>query len=319
MSAAATSVILSEGYAGLQAQALGLAEAAGLHPELRVLAPRAPWRWVAASLWPLPLAAVSDAVRAPLPELVIGCGGVAAAVGAALRRGGRPVVQVQHPRMDLHRFDLIVVNRHDELTGPNVVVTRTALHRVTPARLAVAADAWRPRLAHLQRPLVAVLVGGSNGRFRLDAAVARELARQLAAMMRTDRVGVAVTPSRRTDPAVIRVLAQELAPLGADVWDGNGDNPYFAMLALADAIVVTVDSISMVSEAVATKAPVMLAKLPGRSRRNSLFTKGLMREGRVREFAGRLELWPVKPLDDTAEAAAEMCRRLGLPFPDVPC
>ena len=146
MSAAATSWILSEGYAGLQAQALGLAEAAGLQPEMRVLAPRAPWKWIAASLWPSPLAAVRDAVRAPLPELVIGCGGVAAAVGAALRRGDRPVVQVQNPRMDLRRFDLIVVNRHDELTGPNVIVTRTALHRVTPARLAAAADAWRPRL-----------------------------------------------------------------------------------------------------------------------------------------------------------------------------
>ena len=313
MSAAATSWILSEGYAGLQAQALGLAEAAGLEPEMRVLAPRAPWRWVTASLWPAPLAAVADAIRAPLPELVIGCGGVAAAVGAALRRGGRPVVQVQHPRMDPRRFDLVVVNRHDGLTGPNVVVTRTALHRVTPARLAAEADVWRPHLAHLKRPLVAVLVGGSNGRFRLDATVAAELAGQLAAMMREDRVGVTVTPSRRTDTAVTRVLAEKLVPLGGLVWDGGGDNPYFGMLALADAIVVTMDSVSMISEAVATAAPVMLAKLPGWSRRNSVFTDCLLREGRVREFAGRLEMWPVTPLDDTAEAAAEMCRRLGLP------
>ena len=42
--------------------------------------------------------------------------------------------------MDPERFDLVVVNRHDEMTGPNVVVTRTALHRVTPARLAEAAQ-----------------------------------------------------------------------------------------------------------------------------------------------------------------------------------
>jgi uncharacterized protein len=319
MSAAATSWILSEGYAGLQAQALGLAEAAGLQPEMRVLAPRAPWKWITASIWPSPLAAVRDAVRAPLPELVIGCGGVAAAVGAALRRIGQQVVQVQHPRMDLRRFDLIVVNRHDELTGPNVIVTRTALHRVTPARLAAAADAWRPRLAHLRRPLVAVLVGGSNGRFRLDATIAGGLAGQLAAMMRNDLVGLAVTPSRRTDPAVTRVLAETLAPLGAQVWDGSGDNPYFGMLALADAIVVTMDSVSMISEAVATAAPVMLARLPGRSRRNSLFIEEMLRDGRVREFAGRLEMWPVTPLDDTAAAAAEMCRRLGLPHPDSPC
>ena len=194
MSAAATSWILSEDFAGLQAQALGLAEAAGLHPELRVLTPRAPWKWLAASLWPKPLAVVPEAVRAPLPGLVIGCGGVAAAVGAALRRNDRRVVQVQHPRMDPGRFDLIVVNRHDELSGPNVVVTRTALHRVTPARLDRAAADWRTRFEHLRRPLVAVLIGGSNGRFRLDAAVARELACQLAAMMRRDNVGVAVTP-----------------------------------------------------------------------------------------------------------------------------
>ena len=312
MSATATSWILSEGYAGLQAQALGLAEAAGLQPDIRVLAPRAPWKWLAASLWPAPLAAVPDAIRAPLPELVIGCGGVAAAVGAALRRGGRPVVQVQHPRMDPRRFDVVVVNRHDELTGPNIVVTRTALHRATPARLAEAARQWASHLQHLKRPLVAVLIGGTNGRFRLDAAVAGDLATQLAAMMQRDGVGVAVTPSRRTDPAAIRVLSEALTPLGAYVWDGSGDNPYFGMLALADAIVVTIDSVSMISEAAATSAPVLLAKLPGRSRRNSLFIECMLAEGRVREFAGRLEQWPVTPLDDTPEAAAEMCRRLGL-------
>ena len=137
--------------------------------------------------------------------------------------------------------------------------------------------------------------------------------------MRSDGVGIAVTPSRRTDPAVTRALAETLEPLDGLVWDGTGDNPYFGMLALADAIVVTVDSVSMVSEAVATAAPVLLAKLPGRSRRNGLFIEGLLRDGRVREFAGRLDLWPVTPLDDTAEAAAEMCRRLGLPHPETPC
>jgi mitochondrial fission protein ELM1 len=66
----------------------------------------------------------------------------------------------------------------------------------------------------------------------------------------------------------------------------------------------------MISEAVATAAPVMLAALPGRSRRNALFTAGLLAEGRVRPFAGRFETWPAQPLDDTPEAAAEMRRRL---------
>lgn len=308
----AASWILSEGLVGLQAQAIGLAEAAGLTPELRVLAPRAPWKWVAAKLWPKPLAAVAEAVRAPVPPLLIGCGGMAAAVSAALRRGSRAVVQVQHPRMNPRRFDLIVVNRHDDLTGPNVVVTRTALHRVTPERIAAAAEAWRDRFAHLPRPLIAVLVGGSNGRFRLDAEVGAKLAGELAGMMRRDGAGVMVTPSRRTDPAVTRMLTETLTPLGGFVWDGAGDNPYFGMLALADAIVVTMDSVSMVSEAVATHAPVLLAELPGHSRRIRAFHQALLDEGRVRWFSGRLETWNAAPLNDTPLAAAELRRRLGI-------
>jgi mitochondrial fission protein ELM1 len=304
--------VLTEGYAGLQAQALGLAEAAGLSPEVQVLAPRAPWRWVAASLWPMPLRAVRDPVRMPLPELAITCGGVGAAVGAALHRRGSRVVQVQHPRMDPRRFDLVVANRHDGLTGPNVFVTRTALHRATPARLLEAAKRWGPVFAALPRPRVAVLVGGNSGRFRLGAPEVASLGTLLAEMVRRDEVGLMVTPSRRTDPAVVAALQAALAPLGAYVWDGAGENPYFGLLGLADAIIATVDSVSMVSEAVATRAPVMLAQLPGRSRRQWYFMEALRREGRVRDFTGRLEMWPVEPLDDTPEAAAEMRRRLGI-------
>jgi mitochondrial fission protein ELM1 len=303
--------VLTEGYAGMREQALGLADAAGLAPEMRVLRPRGLWRHVPAAWWPRPLSAIEpSSVAPPWPELAIGCGGKAAAVLAALARHMRVVI-VQHPRMPVRLFDLVVVARHDELTGPNVLVTRTALHRATPARLAEAASAWRVRLAGLPRPLVAVLVGGSNGRFRLDVPVATDLARQLADMMRLDHVGVALTPSRRTDFAVRAVLRDRLEPLGGWVWDMNGENPYFGMLALADAIVVTGDSVSMVSEAVATAAPVLVAALPGRSRRIGLFTRSLIDGGRVRPYVGRFGHWPVEPVDDTGAVAAEMCRRFG--------
>jgi uncharacterized protein len=301
--------ILSEPYAGLQAQALGLAEAAGLSPTMIELHPRRVYSWLAASMWPEPLAAVD--LKHPPTGLMFTVGGTGAAVGAALhRRRGNQVVQVQHPRMALKKFDLVVVNKHDEITGPNVIVTRTALHRATPARLAEAREIWAPRFAHLKRPLVAVLVGGSNGRYRLEAAEGTALARSLAGMMRRDKIGLALTPSRRTAQAVRDGLVHALEPLGAWVWDMEGENPYFGMLACADMIVATIDSISMVSEAVATSAPVLLAELPGSSRRISLFMQMLLEAGRVRQFCGQVEYWPVQPMDDTAEAAAKVRERL---------
>jgi len=308
---ALSSWVICEGLAGLRAQALGLAEAAGLQPLQFDLAARAPWRFLAPTLWPRWVARhAAGSLPRPGPDLLIGCGGLAASVGLA-NRGRAPMVHVQHPRMDPTRFDLIVAARHDQLTGPNVVVTRTALHRATPARLAEAARVWEPRLRHLRRPLVAVLLGGSNGRFRLDEAVATRLANQLAVMTRNDRVSLAITPSRRTDPAARAIIADTLEPFGAWMWDMQGENPYFGLLALADAIIVTIDSVSMVSEAVATRAPVMLAPLPGRSRRIFAFLDALLESGRVRNFGGRCEIWPVEPVDDTPVAAFAMRRRLG--------
>jgi uncharacterized protein len=251
-------------------------------------------------------------VGGSLPSLAIGCGGMAASVLAALRRKSMRVVQVQDPRMDIGRFDLIIANRHDELTGPNVFVTRTALHRVTEARLEVEAQAWQDRLAPYRRPLVAVLLGGNNGRFRLGRDSGARLAADLASMADRDKVGVVVTPSRRTDPAVTELVRAALAPSGGWVWDFTGENPYFGMLALADLIIVTQDSVSMISEAVATAAPVMLAPLPGSWRRQGLFLKPLQDEDRIRPFEGRYSTWKVSPLNDTPAAAAEMRRRLSL-------
>jgi mitochondrial fission protein ELM1 len=303
------SVILAEDFAGMRSQAIGLAEAAGLQPRIVALQPRLPWWWMPGKFWPSPLRAVRM-VKPPEP-LAIGCGGKAAAVLAALKRRGKLTVQIQHPRMDPRKFDLVVVTKHDELTGPNVIVTRTALHRATQERLAAAKAEWADRLAHLPRPLVAVLVGGSNGRFRLEAAEGAALAAQLAGIMQTEHAGMAVTPSRRTPPAVTAALRDTLTPLGAMVWDEEGDNPYFGLLAHADAIVVTADSVSMVSEAVATAAPVLLAELPGRSRRIGAFLDGLKAEGRVRPFRGQFETWQTSPLDDTQAAADMVRRRLG--------
>jgi mitochondrial fission protein ELM1 len=305
--------ILCTDLAGLRAQALGLAEAAGLQAEMRTLVPRAPWSRLSPRLWPNPRHTVEpEALAGPLPGLLIGCGGVGARVVAAMRRPGVRVVAIQHPRMPLDKFDLVFAARHDGITGPNVIVTRTALHRVTQARLAEERARWAAQFAAQNRPLVAVLLGGSNGRYRFEPDLARELALQLAALMRTRGIGLIITPSRRTAPEVVAVLREILVPAGAWIWDGGGENPYFGMLACADAILVTADSVSMVSEAVATSVPVYLLRLPGKSRRIGMFMDGLVQDGRVRDFAGTLDLWDTGPLDDTAMAGAELRRRLGL-------
>ncbi|OYV36195.1 MAG: hypothetical protein B7Z81_07645 [Acidocella sp. 20-61-6] len=305
--------ILCTDLAGLRSQAIGLAEAAGWAYEIRTLEFNPPWDRISPRLWPSVRRAVAPAALAgPLPPVVIGCGGAGARVAAALRSAPVKAVTIQHPRLPLKRFDAVLAARHDGITGPNVIVTPTALHRVTPARLQAERALWAPRFAHLARPLIAVLLGGNNGRYRFESAQAFELAMQLDAWVRQSGAGLVITPSRRTAPEVVQILRDLLGRHGAWIWDGAGENPYYGMLACADAIVATADSVSMVSEAVATEAPVYLVRLPGKSVRIGAFMDALVADGRARDFAGRLELWDSSALNDTAIAAAELRRRLGI-------
>jgi mitochondrial fission protein ELM1 len=189
-----------------------------------------------------------------------------------------------------------------------VVETFGALHRVTRERLAAEADKFRASVAHLPRPLVCVLIGGPNRAYAMTTETIAGLAHKLRGL----GAGLAVTPSRRTGAMNLATLRSALAGAPAVVWDFAGDNPYFGWLGLADAIVVTADSVSMASEACCTGKPVFVAELPGGNPKFRAFHMGLRQAGFTRPFEGRLESWSYEPLDDTGMVAAEVLRRLAI-------
>ncbi len=298
-----------DGKIGMANQVLGLAEAVGWPFVEKRLAVRAPWRHLTPPLWWRPLAALGadgDRLEPPWPDLIIAGGrnAVAPSLAATRASGGRVVwVQIQDPRYARAEADLLVVPRHDPATGANVLTTLGAVHRVTPARLGAAAIRFGPNFAQLPRPLIAVLIGGDNRVYRLSPARFAVLADQLAALARRG-FGLVVTPSRRTGEATAAVLRARLAGLPAEIWDGTGENPYFGMLALADAIVVTADSVNMVSEAAATGKPVHVVPLDGGSAKFAHFHRAMTEAGITRPFRGEIERWSYVPPDDNARAGA---------------
>jgi mitochondrial fission protein ELM1 len=303
--------ILTDGKAGDLAPCRGLAGALGLAAQERRVAPRAPFAWWAPRGWPDP----RD--RAPLappwPDLAIATGRRAVPYLRALKRrsGGRCfTVFLKDPRIGAGIADLLWVPAHDRLRGPNVVATLTPPHGITPARLAGARARPDPRLAGLAAPRAAVLVGGDS---RHGAFAVPEQDRLIAGLDRlAGEARLMITASRRTPERLRAALAALAARHGGFFWDGSGDNPYLAMLALADAVVVTSDSANMVGEAVAAGAPVLLFEVPGTYIRLHPFFAALRQHGAVHAFPGRLEALPHKPLDCTpaiAQAVATAYRR----------
>ena len=306
--------VLTEGMAGMVTQAVGLAEAVRLPFEEKTIRLRAPWRWLPPRFWPpgvMGLDPSGDPLAPPWPDLVISCGRKSIGPALAIKRasGGRSFcAHIQNPHVRLQAFDLIVAGTHDDLTGENVIVTKGAIHRVTKARLQEAASEYRNALAGLPRPLTAVLVGGPNRVYTMSSDDVAGFAGQLAAFAGATGGTLLVTPSRRTGAANIAALQEALRGHRAEIWDGDGENPYFGYLAHADQIVVTCDSVSMVSEACATGKPVYVFDLPGGSAKFQRFHQALRDEGITRPFNGEPQDWRYEPFDDTALAAAEICR-----------
>ena len=244
----------------MRSQAEGLAEALHWPFESISVRLRRPWSWLPAHRQPPGFLryGLQERLPQPWPDLLITCGRRSASVSAAIRRAARGrtfTVHVQNPQTPPHYFDLVVPMQHDGLAGPNVMATRAALHRITPEKLAAAGAEWGDRLGDLN---VAVMLGGRTRSFRFTRETIDGLVSGLAGVDGS----VAVTASRRTEASVVDALKARLP--GAWFWDGTGPNPYLGMLALARHIVVTEDSVSLISEAISTGKPVYVAEMARR-------------------------------------------------------
>lgn len=310
----ARALILTDGKQGLRNQALGLAEQVGFAAEQideRVVARKS----------------IGDALRdlfksdrrrfeeldlkRPLPSLVVAAGHAAFPVGGTIQRASETsiVVAVQNPGHGYDRFDLVVVGVHDKVAPrSNVVVIDGACHRVVPEKIAALRDAARARFGGGR--IASVLIGGPNKRFQFDETVARALGAQLRALAAAGW-DVRATASRRTPAPVLQAL-QEAAGPDVWMWDGGGENPYFDLLAASDALLVTADSISMVSEAAALGKPVHLARLPGQPGKYGAFLDRVVERGSARWFDGTLDEYAQVPLDFTPaiDAVRDRLKRL---------
>ena len=309
--------VLSNGLIGMDNQSIGLAEALGVDYTVKRIVPAAPWKHLPPALWWKPLqnfSADSDSLCPPWPDVVIGTGRMSVAASIAIRRasGGKTKnIRIQHPRVGFRHFDIIVASHHDHCQGENVIEALGAVNRMSARRMADEAQHFLPRLQHLPRPWVTVLLGGNNSQYQLDAAFAKRLAAHLSRALRETGGSALITPSRRTDAAFISVLQDDLQGLPTEFWSGEGENPYFAWMGLADRIVVTADSVNMASEASFTGKPVFVAGLTGKNNKFERFHRGLQEYGSTRPFTGELPLWQYTPLDETRRVAELIKQKWG--------
>tara|TARA_R110002110_G_scaffold205066_1_gene416665 strand:- start:58655 stop:59698 length:1044 start_codon:yes stop_codon:yes gene_type:complete len=208
-------------------------------------------------------------LHAPWPDLVISCGVRNEPVCRWIREqsGGRTkYVHVGRPWGALDGFDLVITTPQYRVPDrPNVINNLTTLHGVTPTVLAAARAEWGAAFADLPRPHFAVIAGGDSGPFTFGPIAAGRLGRQASRLASEHGGSVLLTTSSRTRAAAVAALREAIdVPCYFYEWRAGDDaNPYMGILADADRLIVTADSIAMLSEACATGKPVQMFDLGG--------------------------------------------------------
>lgn len=297
-------VVADSGKIGTENQCIGLAEALGFSPIIKRIKPRGLWRFLPASCWFNPLEGLSsayDRLTPPWPDVIIAGGRASVAPTAKIRQlthGRTKVIQLQNPLVNPARFDAVIAPQHDNLTGENVIVTEGTLHRVTRERLAQEALKFKPLVASLTKPLLVVLIGGSNRCYKVKPEHMRKMGERLKTLCQRENLGLAITISRRTEPENREALLKGLKDVPAAIWTGEGENPYFGFLGLADYILVTCDSVAMTSEACFTGKPVYSYFFEGGSSKFRRFHAYFQKKGYTKPFEDNISTWSYVPLND---------------------
>ncbi|MET0546633.1 MAG: mitochondrial fission ELM1 family protein [Caulobacterales bacterium] len=318
MDASAPSLwIVSDGKAGHETLALGVAETLGLQPDVRRIRTDGLWAGLAPYGPPAPGSVGGGDAQfgPPWPSMVIAVGRCTMPYAAAIKRKARDetfVMALQNPVISPKNFDLVWAPEHDRLEGPNVISTITGPHRLSSKAIAAAAKDYAPQLKDLPQKKVAVLVGGPTRAFRFAEMEARLLCSQLDQL--GPDIGFLITTSRRTPKEVTDVLSVWAKMRPCRFWTGEGPNPYLGYLGVSDAIVVTCDSVNMLGEAVSTGKPVYVFSPPARDEHKAekffRLQDAIAATGATRRLVGKLESWSYPPLDANRQIATAVRTRL---------
>lgn len=236
----------------------------------------------------------SDSLEGPWPDLILTVGRRPSMVALWVRKqsGNKTkIVLVGKPSGHMLDFSLVIASAENQMPPMhNFLPTTLPLMRVQPEDVSTEALAWKTRFAALEKPLIALLVGGETNPFIMNRSVADDLV--ATARWVVDDLGGTpyVTTSRRTTPEVVDVLRREL-PSQAVFYEWSADakeNPYRALLGSADSFIVTADSVSMMVEVIYLHKPLAIFPLPG----------GWL--GRIDQKRRSLAHWLFNPKQDSA-------------------
>jgi len=303
-------LLLTEGMHGMISQVEGMAKALDAEYIHKIVRLGFPWILMPPKFTPISEIVLKDKIyliKNESIDLVISCGRKSVIPSILLKKKNPNLstIHIQDPKVSFKNFDFIVAPEHDNLNGINVYNSKGAIHYITESEINNAKGYLKKNIN--SEKIISLILGGPNKYYNFDRDQLLNIFNQIKSIFISKGYKVIVIPSMRTPKASIELAIKEMSQFGYVV-NRIDKQAYLSAYALANYVVVTCDSTSMISEAATSRKPIYVAHMKPKKNdyRFKKFFKLFREMGITRELGEKVEPWTYNKHNEAERIAKEI-------------
>ncbi len=305
-------LLLTEGLHGMVSQVEGLAKALDLDYFHEKVELNNFWKLIPPKFTPVKKFVFKNNIQRDF-DIIISCGRKSVIASIFLKKNNKKKIKnihIQDPKVNFQNFDYIISPEHDELKGDNILSSKGAIHYLTSSEINEKKNYLLDRISK-EKKIITLILGGPTKYYAYSNQNILNIFSKISKQILNNNFQIIVIPSNRTPIKTIE-LAKTFFSEEHLIIEKVDKDAYLSSLGVADYIIVTCDSSSMISEAALTGKPIYVAMIPPSKRdiRFHKFRKLFKKMNIIREFEDKLEFWNYEKLDETKRIAYEIKNKL---------
>ena len=307
-------LLLTEGMHGMISQVEGMAKALNTEYSHKIVRLNFPWNFIPPKFTPVSQAILKDKIyitNNEKPDLIISCGRKSVIPSIFLKKKNPKIftIHIQDPKVNLKNFDAIVAPEHDNLKGENVYNSKGAIHYITELEISKARQYLADKIK--SEKIVSLILGGPNKYYKFDKAELVEIFNEIKKIFVSDGYKIIIIPSMRTPKKIIDLAIREMSSCG-HVVNKVDKQAYLSAYALANYVIVTCDSTSMISEAATSGKPIFVAHMQPKkdNYRFRRFFELFKQMGITRDLGKKVETWTYIKHNEAQRIALEIKNKI---------
>ena len=307
-------LLLTEGMHGMISQVEGMAKALNTEYSHKIVRLSFPWNLVPPKFTPISNIILKDKIYiddSEIPDLIISCGRKSVIPSIVLKRKNPKIftIHIQDPKVNFRNFDAIVAPEHDDLKGENIYNSKGAIHYITEIEISKASQYLADKIK--SEKIVSLILGGPNKYYSFNSDQIINIFNQIKSIFVSDGYKVIIIPSMRTPKEIVNLAIREMGSCGYVV-NKVDKQAYLSAYALANYVIVTCDSTSMISEAATSGKPIFVAHMKAKKNnyRFKRFFKLFKQMGIIRDLGEKVEDWTYNKHNEAHRIAIEIKNKI---------